>query len=680
MERSTAMRRTVVEPYHRRRLHRILAAAAAAALLALPACDKSNPVEPATGPSGGGGGGSSSGTYTVRISASPASLAAGTSGTLTLTVQRKSDAAAPADGSQVSLNTSLGWFSLNSAGKPVQSATLTLVDGAAQTPLFAGDELGTADVLAAFDDSTGSVSVPVTDPEVPAFFVSGVSPGVGSGQGGDTVTISGTGFTEPLRVTFGDAVADVTEVTDAAIVATTPAAVPALSSNESRRVDVAVTIDLDEEAPRTDSLSGGFVYSQGGGPFNQPAVFSLSPTQGPNSGGTEVTISGQGFEPNARVFFGFAQGSGFDGVPAKVVAAPGADGAFITVESPAASGAGQALLNQTVDVQVENPRTGLTAVKTAAFRYGIGSGGGLQVTDVSPRSAAYTGLGASGAPVAVTLLGQGFGSAGNSDLRVTLAGVGQGTPTVISDTELRFDLVAARLSGCSPPSGPAEVTNVVTGDSGASSATFAYTVEAPQLTGVSPISGPAAGGGTLTLSGSDLLGTGAASETVQVTVDGVRAAVGSMSATQVQATIPAFTGTFSEQDCDENGDGTAGKQFVAQAVDVVFTNAASGCSDTLARAFSYQPADTSCRESETPELVADFTFVASGLTVNFHNTSQGQPTEFFWDFGDGTTGIETTQEDPTHIYAMAATYTVTLFVEDADGQQAQVSKSVTVTE
>jgi hypothetical protein len=681
--RRTAMRRTARPPYPRlRRRRRLLLAAlpaAAVLLTAALACSKSNPVAPAA-PEPGSPGGSASGTYTLRLTLSPPSLAPGGAGTLTLEVRRKSDLAPPADGSAVSLNTDLGHFGLNGAGKPVQSATATLSGGNARVSYFAGDELGTAEVLALFQDSTGSVSVPVTEPGVPAFFVERVEPDVGSGQGGQKVTISGRGFTEPLRVTFGDAVAQVVSVSDAAVVAKTPPPVPFLASGETRRVDVAVTIDLDEEAPRTDTLPGGFVYTQGGGPLNQPVVFSIDPTQGSNDGGDPVEILGQGFEDDARVYFGFAQGAGFDGVEADVVAGSRApDGSSLTVRTPPASGAGRALLNQTVDVRLENPRTGLAAVASAVFRYGGGSGGGMLITDVSPRQAAYTGLRDDGKQVTVTLLGQGFGTDAG-DLRVTLAGVDQGPPATLSDTELTVSLEAAQFSFCSPPRGPARVTNVVTGDAAASDLDFEYTVEQPRLTGLAPGSGPAAGGTEVTVSGSGLLGTGVAAEPVDVTFDGVRAAVGSVAAGAVTAAAPAFTGTFPEEDCDDNDDGVAGKRSLPQAVDVVFVNRASGCSDTLARAFSYEPADTTCRESDTtpPELIADFTFVVSGLKVTFKNTTQGAPTSFFWDFGDGETGIETTQEDPIHTYAMPGTYPVQLFVEDAAGQQDSVTKSVTV--
>ncbi|MDJ0807552.1 MAG: PKD domain-containing protein [Gammaproteobacteria bacterium] len=61
----------------------------------------------------------------------------------------------------------------------------------------------------------------------------------------------------------------------------------------------------------------------------------------------------------------------------------------------------------------------------------------------------------------------------------------------------------------------------------------------------------------------------------------------------------------------------------------------------------------------------------AGREVNFDGTASFDPdggsiTDYAWDFGDGNTGIGPT---PTHVYANAATYTVTLMVTDDEGQE-----------
>jgi PKD repeat protein len=58
-----------------------------------------------------------------------------------------------------------------------------------------------------------------------------------------------------------------------------------------------------------------------------------------------------------------------------------------------------------------------------------------------------------------------------------------------------------------------------------------------------------------------------------------------------------------------------------------------------------------------PLPVAGFTYVVNELSVDFTNTSTGADT-YWWDFGDTYTS---TLEHPSHTYAAAGTYTVTLW-------------------
>jgi PKD repeat protein len=66
--------------------------------------------------------------------------------------------------------------------------------------------------------------------------------------------------------------------------------------------------------------------------------------------------------------------------------------------------------------------------------------------------------------------------------------------------------------------------------------------------------------------------------------------------------------------------------------------------------------------------IASFSYVFSSrvlpITVTFTDTSQGTPTSWLWDFGDGTTS---TLQNPTHTYYHAGEYVVSLTVTNATG-------------
>ncbi|MCX6692997.1 MAG: PKD domain-containing protein, partial [Methanomicrobiales archaeon] len=60
---------------------------------------------------------------------------------------------------------------------------------------------------------------------------------------------------------------------------------------------------------------------------------------------------------------------------------------------------------------------------------------------------------------------------------------------------------------------------------------------------------------------------------------------------------------------------------------------------------------------------ADFTWYpgsgSSPLTVQFNDASLGQPSQWFWEFGDGT-GVTSDQQDPVHVFPTLGTYSVRL--------------------
>ena len=158
----------------------------------------------------------------VTVTASPSSLEAGGTEFSTLIIRAfRADNGAPvANLTPGTLTTTLG--SLGSATGP-QELAFELVNGQATVVLFAGSTLGTASVRATVSTGVGFATVVIGEPGVPdTFFLSSVSPSTGSPQGGETVTINGGGFDDPIRVTFGGIPAVIQYASATQIRVTTP--------------------------------------------------------------------------------------------------------------------------------------------------------------------------------------------------------------------------------------------------------------------------------------------------------------------------------------------------------------------------------------------------------------------------------------------------------------------------
>jgi len=67
--------------------------------------------------------------------------------------------------------------------------------------------------------------------------------------------------------------------------------------------------------------------------------------------------------------------------------------------------------------------------------------------------------------------------------------------------------------------------------------------------------------------------------------------------------------------------------------------------------------------------VANFSISATGLTVNFTDTSTKAPTSWTWLFGDSaSTSNTSTSQNPSHTYSAPGTYTVTMFAANSGGK------------
>ena len=155
-------------------------------------------------------------------------------------------------------------------------------------------------------------SLPGTFTYTPLISIADIDPNFGPEAGGTIVDIVGTCFLGATGVSFGGVPATAFTVnSDTSITATAPAG--------TGIVDVVVL-----GAPACGGATvapGGFTYVQPGA----PTITAITPDEGPEDGGTPVTISGTGFTGATGVTFG--------GVPATDVVV--VDDSTITAETPA---------------------------------------------------------------------------------------------------------------------------------------------------------------------------------------------------------------------------------------------------------------------------------------------------------------------------------------------------------
>lgn len=557
------------------------------ALLAAFGCQSDSPTEPTNAPPAAPIPPAPVTTFNVTVTASPGQLTAGTStgSTITVDVRRTDNGQPPPDLTDVTVTTNLGGF--GSTGGP-QTVTLDLVNGRAQTVLFAGSEVGTATVRATVGSSSGAANVGIDQPGT--FFISSVSPQIGTPQGGEEVSILGGGFEQPVRVTFNGAAAQVRSVTPTRIRAVVPPAAAAgvnVGVGQSAPVTVSVTINYNETDAATDSLPAGFTYTLGGS-IQQPAILSVTPNAGTNDGGTRITIVGEGFQAPVQVLFGNGAAAGsFDGIEATVLEVTSNR---LVVLSPKATGFGANLTNALVNILVRNLNTGFSTISTSAFKYG----NRVLITAMGPGTGSFLG------GTRVTIFGQGF----DDPVAVSLGNIGQ-TPVSVTGTEVVFITAGIALTSC-PSNGivtvnGVSVTNIDTGDTGSANLSFNYTVPLPLIFGVTPQAGNI--GSNVTITGQNF------ADNIQVLfgdpTNGAAAPIVSKSATSITVRVPtpASGFTFATEACDGNGDGIAGgTRPIPTPISVTVRNLdATGCAATLSNAFTVNPTSSTCTgDTSTP--------------------------------------------------------------------------------
>lgn len=290
--------------------------------------------------------------------------------------------------------------------------------------------------------------------------VSGLS--ASSGSGGNTITINGLDFSGGAGMTkvyFGSvAASSIQIVSDTQIIVTVP------SQASGTVVDVTVVSPYG-----TSAKVAADKFTYGGSVIAAPVVTGISPSMGPVSGGTVVTISGSAFTGASAVYFGAQAATSYT---------INSDSS-ITATAPAETAG-------TVDITVKN--SGGTSLNGTADQFTFVSQ--AIVSAVSPA------VGATSGGKTVTISGSNFKNANS----VKFGALAAMSYTINSDSS---------ITATAPAAAAGTVDICVCNMAGNSVAVmadhFTYVV-APTVTGVSPASGPVSGGTSATISGTSFIG------------------------------------------------------------------------------------------------------------------------------------------------------------------------------
>jgi hypothetical protein len=402
----------------------------------------------------------------------------------------------------------------------VPASSFTVNSGTSITAVSPVQAAGTVDVTVTTLGGISATSAADQYNFTPALpTVTGVSPNAGSTAGGTAVTVSGSNFGGATQVLFGGVPApSFTVNSNTSLTAVAP-------PGARGTVDVTVTTPSG-----TSATSPADQFTSAAAP-NLPTVTGISPGSGPTGGGTVVTVTGTNF--------GGTQGVSFGGVPAASWVATSPTSLTATAPFQAAG---------TVDVTVTTAAG--TSASTAADRF-----------TYQAAAPAVSGLGPSTGPAAggtqVTITGTSLNGASGVSFGGTAATAflvnssGQVTATAPALAAGTYDVTVTTPYGTSATSPADRFTGLAV----------------PTVTSINPTSGPAAGGTSVTITGTNFTGL------LAVSFGGLSAAALTVnSATQVTATAPAAA------------PGT---------VDVTVTTAAGTSATSAADQFSYPvPAPT----------------------------------------------------------------------------------------
>ena len=312
--------------------------------------------------------------------------------------------------------------------------------------------VGAVDVQVVTASGASAVNAPADQfAFVAAPTVTGVFPSQGSASGGTIITITGVNLANATAVKFGSL-----QVTSFASDSATSIT---LSTPAGTVGPIDVQVATAGGASAVNAPADQFTF------LGVPTVTGVSPSQGPGSGGTAVTITGTDLANATAVDFGVTAVTSFTSDTAT----------SITLNSPLGAGG-------TVDVRIVVNGV-ISAVNAPSDQFTFVAA--PTITGISPATAS--------GGTAVTISGTNLANATAVHFGATLV------TSFTSDTATSIVLNAPAAAGTVD-------VQVVTpgGTSAINEPADEFTFLAPSVSGVSPAQGPAAGGTTVTITGTDL--------------------------------------------------------------------------------------------------------------------------------------------------------------------------------
>jgi len=541
-----------------------------AVLLLFAACKGETPTAPP--PGGGTPPGGSTPPSGVALTLTTTNSNPLVDSTVTITAAATLNGANVANGTAVEFESTGG--SLSGSGTAILRTT---TNGAATVSLTASAP-GVIRVTATVNNVSRTIDItfqarPVVEPPANTTpSISSVTPAIGRPAGGEVIRITGTNFKSPVRVLFDTGgplpvEGSVVSASETVIEVITPPI--NLGVGQQLAVDIIVLTQVGSTTEQRVELAEGFTYRN---LQLTPLVFTVTPNSGPVTGGTRVTIIGEGFQEPVQVLFNTAE--------ARVLNVTFGQ---ILVETPAARDTnpdGSGTVTGPVNVTVRNINSNTSGAMTGGFLYKAA----MQITAAGPSAGLYTG------GTRVSIDGIGF-------LAPVTVLVGGFPAQIISVTGTKVIAISppVLIENCEEVTGPISVTNIANGDT-AVGPEFTFVVPPPLVSNVSPA-----------------VATVGVTTSVTVTVANAQVGVnritlGEKTVFPSSASIDPVTGIgtfvvplptnfeFPTEEC-----GTGGAREVPIEVDVTYLNANTGCEDTAAGALTVNPPDGSCVLPAAPE-------------------------------------------------------------------------------